>query len=119
MLGDNCSVNIKIASLLQKPHVGCKNHKLALEVNKYMESEDELHNGIESIHTMKKIKGSTKNCAALCGMTRFKPVLFIKTGWSGKYHVLARLLKIHDHLVALAEDVAESDFRMEINCEIT
>ena len=39
LIGDNASVNIKTAELAKKPHVGCKNHKLNLEVNDWVGKE--------------------------------------------------------------------------------
>lgn len=33
-MADNCPVNIKVAELLGIPHIGCKSHKLHLEVKR-------------------------------------------------------------------------------------
>ena len=103
-IADNAPVNPRMARLLKLPHIGCKNHKLALEVNLMLrESMTDLNAAILLIaELMKRLKGSIRNAAALRMLTALKPILFNKTRWSGKLYVIARFLRLRPLLIDLS-----------------
>jgi hypothetical protein len=51
-IGDNASVNVKTAELCGKAHVGCKCHKLNLEVKAMRDADDNLTLTIEDINKL-------------------------------------------------------------------
>jgi hypothetical protein len=86
LIGDNAAVNIKTATLCGKPHVGCKNHKLNLQVNSIFLENEELNSAIEDIReSMVQLK-TMKNSAALRNLMDIRPGLFVPTRWSGKFY---------------------------------
>jgi DNA-binding transcriptional MerR regulator len=115
-IADNCSTNKKIARLMRKPHVGCMNHKLGLEVNRMVETHNDLNTVIECTHeTMRAAKQKLKNAALLRNITDLKPVMHNKTWWSGKYLMLKRLGQIRSELIDVS-NAEESD--LPIDCSI-
>jgi hypothetical protein len=64
---DNCSVNLKIAKLLGKPHTGCQqHHKLNLEVNYMIAEWPILKALIEKVNDCQKsVKTKLENAAIL------------------------------------------------------
>ena len=84
-LADNTSTNLKIARLLRIPHVGCKNHQFALDVNDYINNWGTGTTVIDQVHeTMKSVKAKLKDAALLRRFTDLKPSLPNATRWSGK-----------------------------------
>ena len=70
----------------------------------------DLDNKIESIQkTMRQCKKSIKNMAILRNLTMYRPILYNKTRWSGKHHVLKRFVEIRDALIE-AQDNPEGTF---------
>lgn len=111
-LADNCSVNKRIADLLEIPHVGCNNHKLNLEVRRMIDANSRIQGTIESIHkTMKSCKSGLKNRALLRNITDLCPVLNNQTRWSSIYQMLTRYNRIRDALIRVA-DSSESSLNM-------
>ena len=118
-IADNASVNRKFSDLTGIPHIGCKNHKLNLEMNKMLEAMPELHDTIKLIHEMMgKIKGSTKKSAALRKLTFLVPTLYNKTRWSGKLYVLERFIRLRDMLIELRTGTDGEEFEDVITDEI-
>jgi hypothetical protein len=105
LLGDNASVNLKTAELAEMPHIGCKNHKLNLEVNNMVKRNDArldaLLNKLQRLMTNLK---TMKNSASLKTFTPLKPQLYNKTRWSGKYKVIRKFVKIRSALLHMSED---------------
>ena len=52
LIGDNASVNRRIASILGKSYIGYASHKLNLEVRYMLLNHDYLRNSVESIYSM-------------------------------------------------------------------
>ena len=65
LIGENCSTNFKVASLLKKPHIGFPNHKLSLEVNLMVENQVALKQAIATIHKTMIDARKLKNAALL------------------------------------------------------
>jgi len=105
LIGDNCSTNLRIASLSSKPHIGCASHKLNLEVTLMVRNDIQLRNTITGVHeTMKAAKTKLKSAAILRNITTLKPILYNKTRWSGKYEMIARFTKIRSQLIEASQD---------------
>lgn len=104
-VADNCSVNKKIATLLNIPHVACKSHLLNLEVNYMVEMTVDLHRTLEAVHeTMSQCKQRLRNAALLRNLIDLRPVLHNKTRWSGKFYMLRRFLRIREELIEVSQD---------------
>jgi hypothetical protein len=105
-VGNDCSTNRRAADIADTPHVGCKNHKLNLEVNKMMREVPDTEEAVDKIHDiMKACKRRLKNAAALRNLTHLAPIMHNKTRWSGKLHMLERFLRLKPSLLAVADDV--------------
>lgn len=69
LFSDIVSVNLSIARLCNKPHIGCASHKLNLEKN-VISNDVHLNYILDSVHsTIFAAKGKSKNSAIL---NRFK-----------------------------------------------
>jgi hypothetical protein len=104
LIGDNAAVNTKTAELCKKPHIGCKNHKLNLEVKEMMKNDIRLSETIESVQRLMLSLKTIKNAAVLDAYTNFRPTLYVKTRWSGKFKILQKLLKLYDVPITIHED---------------
>eukprot|EP00171_Calliarthron_tuberculosum_P002072 IDg2072t1 len=104
LLGDNAAVNLRMARLINKPFVGCSNHKLNLDVNDMVRSSRDLSATIERVHSiMKHVKSSLRNSAMLRNLTDLRPVIHNETRWSGKHSMLKRFQEIQDDLVRVCD----------------
>lgn len=104
-IGDSCSLMKCIAERMQKPHVGCCNHKLALDV-KSMVSAPAYQRTLDTIRTvMRKCKSSIKTRAMLQRLTDLAPVIPCATRWSGLCTMVQRFIRIRPEL----EEVAATD----------
>lgn len=99
LICDNAKVNQKPASISRKPSVGCKSHKLNLEVNRIIKEDNLLFKVIESVHATMKSARKLKNAAILRNITDYCPVLNYETRWSGKRRMLDRFIKIRNKLI--------------------
>ncbi len=109
LIGDNASVNLRIAQLCKRPHVGCASHKLNLEVQKMVKDTPQLSKTIESIHhIMRTVKSKLRYSAALRNRTELRPVLQNSTRWSGMYCMLARYGRNKAELENILECDAEN-----------
>eukprot|EP00171_Calliarthron_tuberculosum_P022474 IDg22474t1 len=99
-IGDNASVNLKLARISETPHVSCLSHKLNLELNQMASKHIDLGRTIDHVHdTMKSVKTRLKNSAVLRNLTDLRPVMHNQTRWSGKISMLKRYGEIHEELV--------------------
>jgi hypothetical protein len=104
LIGDNAAVNIKTADLCKKPHIGCKSHKLNLEVNAMLRIDNRLKTMLDSLQGLMLSLKTLKNSAVLDAYTQLRPTLFGKTRWNGKYKICEKFLKLRDILVAMHEE---------------
>jgi hypothetical protein len=81
LIGDNASVNVKTAELCDKPHVGCKNHKLNLEVKSICDADNNLKSTLDQINNHMVSLRTLKNSAALRNLTDLRPMLCSATRW--------------------------------------
>ena len=112
---DSCSVNLKVARLLDIPHVNCENHLLnnqvkcnvSMTVDENVEDDETYGVGtvLNIIHkTMKEIKGSIKISAALRKKTHLAPTIGNDTRWSSHANMLNKYWKISEPLKLLSLD---------------
>ena len=103
-IADNCRINLKIAELMEIPHVGCTNHKLNLEVNRMVAYDKAMSRAIDLIHdTMKTSRQRIRNRAMLRNLTFLSPITHNVTRWSSKYDMMARFLRIRSELISVSE----------------
>lgn len=105
LLGDNASVNLRMSRLINKPFVGCSNHKLNLDVNDMVRNSRDLSATIDNVHNiMKHVKSRLKNSAKLRNLTNLRPVIHNETRWSGKHAMLKRFCEIKEELVQVCDE---------------
>jgi hypothetical protein len=110
-IADNASVNRKTAELAKKPHIGCKNHKLNLEVNLMVKTDTQLGEAIEHLQELMKKLKTLKNADALRAVTVLKPILYNLTLWNGRRSVVQTFLRLRPYLQEVAAD-ASNDFEL-------
>jgi hypothetical protein len=116
-IADNCSVNKKIAEILNVPHVNCHSHLLASEVGLMAKEDSNGANSLGAIvtsvaTTMLKAEQSLKNCAVLRKLAYLAPKLNNKIRWSSIADMLKRFLRIRTELIDAAAHV---DSTLEVN----
>ncbi|RHY82923.1 hypothetical protein DYB37_012401 [Aphanomyces astaci] len=100
VIGDNCSVNQRMAGLLNVPLVGCVSHRFNLAVQRLVEEHKNL---LDRIHCVMLRARSVKNRSALRLLTPLAPKLRNDTRWSSTYAMVARFFEIKDHLAAITD----------------
>ncbi|ETV79265.1 hypothetical protein H257_07326 [Aphanomyces astaci] len=100
VIGDNCSVNQRIAGLLNVPLIGCVSHHFNLAVQRMMEEHKNLS---DRIHCVMLRARNVKNRSALRLLTPLPPKLRNDTRWSSTYAMVARFFEIKDHLAAITD----------------
>ena len=119
LIGHNTSTNLKIARVLENPHVGCNSHKLALEVNLMMKNHFDLTRVIDAVHeTMRTAKIKLRNAALLRNLTDLRPIMNNETRWSGKVLMLKRFLRIREELIEASNDL-HGDIPINISSSFT
>eukprot|EP00644_Phytophthora_capsici_P008308 jgi/Phyca11/114284/e_gw1.26.396.1 len=107
IVGDNCSTNQKIATLLGVPLVGCASHRFNLAVNRFLaEYEDEL----ATVNDLMIQLRHCNNAARLRELTDLQPVKRNATRWSSTYAMVDRYVRIRDAIrqVEAVEDYVPS-----------
>ncbi|KAF0715571.1 hypothetical protein AaE_011302, partial [Aphanomyces astaci] len=100
VIGDNCSVNQRMAGLLNVPLIGCVSHRFNLAVQRMMEEHKNLS---DRIHCVMLRARSVKNRSVLHLLTPLAPKLRNDTRWSSTYAMVARFFEIKDHLAAITD----------------
>lgn len=59
LVAENASVNKKIARICEKPMIGCMSHRLNLDINDMVETDDDL------AHVLEKVNGKMKETRSL------------------------------------------------------
>jgi hypothetical protein len=96
LIGDNCSVNKRLADICEKPMVSCYSHRLNLAVNKYLQPREGLLRQVEDI--MVRLT-TLKKASKLRQKTDLNPVLRNKTRWSSTHDMVERYLNLYEFLV--------------------
>ena len=103
IVGDNCNVNRCIAAGIKAPLLGCTNHKLALAVNDWFESKNDLMNSIQVVKRLMVELRTPKNKIRLSKHTSYSPIVLNATRWSSCYVMLQRFVQIEEHLKKIPE----------------
>ena len=112
-VADSCSTNIKVAKLLNIPHIPCANHLLNNEVNAWVKENDTVKNTLDSVQrTMKVVKNSLKNSAVLRKLTRLAPEVGNATRWTSWGRMMGKYSCIRADLIAASQ---EEDAAIEVN----
>ncbi|ETN04902.1 hypothetical protein, variant [Phytophthora nicotianae INRA-310] len=104
VVGDNCSVNQRLASLIGVPLIGCASHRLNRVVQQDLQSHEA---DLAAVHgLMIKLRTLTQS-AKLRLKTSLRPVIRQDTRWSSTFAMLHRYFKLLEHLDKDDDDVAE------------
>lgn len=60
LVGDNCSVNRRLATIMQVPLVGCSSHRLNRAVRQHMAQHDDDLAAVQALTKLRTIKQSAK-----------------------------------------------------------
>ncbi|ETN06302.1 hypothetical protein PPTG_13659 [Phytophthora nicotianae INRA-310] len=85
IVGDNCSVNKRLANMMGVPLVGCASHRLQLAVRDYLTPHEDA---LEEIQILMRKPRTLKQAAKLRTKTPLMPVLRQATRWSSTFAML-------------------------------
>jgi len=110
LVGDNCSTNLALANLCNKPLIGCAAHRFNLAIQKHLkESHELLLSKVNDLMT----KLRTLNIAGkLRTLTPLRPQLRCATRWTGTFSMLSRFFELQPFINELAEDEVEIEGRL-------
>jgi hypothetical protein len=101
VIGDNCSVNKKLADLVKKPMIGCHSHRFNIGVNAFLAPYEGLLSKLDAI--MARLR-TLKEAAKLRSKTDYSAVLRNATRWSSTYSMVKRYM-----IISAFIDVADVD----------
>ncbi|KAG6967817.1 hypothetical protein JG688_00006107 [Phytophthora aleatoria] len=122
IVGDNCSVNKRLAGLLHVAQVGCANHRLNLAMEELVEESSQDLGSVQAL--MIKLR-SLNQAAKLRLKTSLRPVIRQETRWSSTFIMLDRYFKVLEFVKddADLEDAlptrAENRRLMALHAELT
>lgn len=114
LIGDNCSVNKKLSSLVDIPLIGCASHKLNLAIEQWIGREKGLSDSLQVVHNLMVKLRTIKNAAKLRELTHLGATGPIETRWSGKFEMLRRYFRIEEHIKALEDFDGDVPSRSQI-----
>jgi hypothetical protein len=100
VIGDNCSVNKKLADLVKKPMIGCFSHRFNIGVNAFLAPHQALLTKIDAI--MVRLR-TLKEASKLRDKTDYAAILRNSTRWSSTHDMVVRYLILQQFL-----DVADA-----------
>lgn len=101
LIGDNCSVNCKIASDTSIPLIGCASHKFNLAVEHWIDSQKDLRDALKALRELMVQVRTVKNCARLRELTHLGAILPNETRWTGKFEMTKRFIRIETLLQSI------------------
>ncbi|ETP39716.1 hypothetical protein F442_12840 [Phytophthora nicotianae P10297] len=105
VVGGNCSVNQRLASLIGVPLIGCASHRLNRVVQQDLQSHEA---DLAAVHgLMIKLRTLTQSAKLSRLKTSLRPVIRQDTRWSSTFAMLHRYFKLLEHLDKDDDDVAE------------
>ncbi|ETK79296.1 hypothetical protein L915_14829 [Phytophthora nicotianae] len=104
LVGDNCSVNKRLATLIGVPLIGCASHRL----NRAVQHELHEHKAdlAEVQALMIKLRTLTQS-AKLRLKTDLRPVIRQDTRWSSTFMMLHRYFELLEHLDTTDDEIAD------------
>jgi hypothetical protein len=94
LVGDNVSLNRRLANDIGVSLVGCAAHRLNLACEEYLQSVPE----IAKVHSLMMKLKDLKPGGWLRTKTRLKPISRNKTRWLSAYSMIQRYIKLEPHL---------------------
>ncbi|ETL33178.1 hypothetical protein L916_14313 [Phytophthora nicotianae] len=104
LVGDNCSVNKRLADIMGVPLVGCASHRLNLAVRDYL-APHEL--ALEEVQQLMCKLRTLKQAAKLRLKTSLVPIMRQDTRWSSTFMMLKRYYKLQEFLSADDDELAD------------
>jgi len=107
LVGDNCSTNVALANICNKPLIGCAAHRFNLAVQNYLKDFHEpllakLNLLITKLRTL-------KNSGRLRSFTDLRPRLRCQTRWTGTYEMVDRYFALLPFIPGVAKFDDEVD----------
>ncbi|KAE8952571.1 hypothetical protein PR001_g33236, partial [Phytophthora rubi] len=103
-LSDNCSVNKRLATIMQVPLVGCASHRLNLAVRHHLEQYEEDSAIVQAL--MVKLR-TLKQSAKLRLKTPLRPVIRQDTRWGSTFAMVHRYHELIKFMDADDDDIME------------
>lgn len=105
LIGDNCSVNKLVASLMNVPLLGCRSHRLNLAVEAYMHNN--LKEQVEVVSKLMSKLSNLKNSGRLRLLTSLRPKNRNVTRWTSATLMFERYIKLTPTLHSMGDDIVE------------
>jgi len=101
-VGDNCKTNRSIATLTEKPLLGCYSHKFDLAVSGYLSKYEKILDKVNQL--MKKLR-NVKNRGKLRKLEcPYQPVIRNDTRWSSTFNMIQCYLRIRSYIEKIDDD---------------
>ena len=116
MVGDNCSVNRKLARDLDIPFIGCNSHKFNLAVSRHLGMDAKDDEGrknyddgqrhrrqlLQALSTLMSTLKTIKGKATLRSFTNWVAIKANETQWNGNFRMVLRFIQFKDALNNIA-----------------
>ncbi|KAF1780906.1 Ribonuclease H-like domain [Phytophthora cactorum] len=104
IVGDNCSVNRRLATLMEVPLVGCASHRLNLAVQDDLAAHEDDLAAVQAL--MIKLRTLTES-AKLRLKTDLRPVIRQQTRWSSTFAMVKRYFELLEFIDVEDDDIME------------
>eukprot|EP00644_Phytophthora_capsici_P008312 jgi/Phyca11/114634/e_gw1.26.394.1 len=104
IVGDNCTVNRLLATLIGVPLVGCASHRLNRAVQVDMKQYEDDLSGVQAL--MVRLR-TLKQSAKLRSKTSLRPIIRQDTRWSSTFSMVHRYFKLLEHLDPTDDDIVD------------
>jgi hypothetical protein len=103
LVADNAAVNTRLADLLGIAMIGCASHRFNLACKKYLESNEEVLQKIQSLMTTLR---QVKQAGKLRTKTDLEPIIRNVTRWSSTFEMVKRFLRLLEFIDTTDEALA-------------
>jgi len=103
LIGDNCSVNKKLARDIGIPLVGCASHRFNLAVSAFLDGNATYAPILTKVNDVMVKLRTLKNAAKLRELTALVPVKKNETRWTGWFDMCQRYKRLLPHIELIPE----------------
>eukprot|EP00644_Phytophthora_capsici_P011648 jgi/Phyca11/123222/e_gw1.50.293.1 len=104
LVADNCSVNRRLATLMDVPLVGCASHRLNRAVQLELEGYEEELDTVQKL--MLKLRTLTQS-AKLRAKTQLRPVIRQDTRWGSTFSMIKRYFDLLEFIDAIDDELED------------
>lgn len=105
IIGDNCNLNKRLATIMEIPLVGCRSHRLNLAVEGYMNHN--LKEEIESVSKLMSKCSTLKNSGRLRLYTHLRPKTKNVTRWTSKFDMMTRYKELKPDISMMGKQIEQ------------